>query len=233
MMRVLPQPEPKGQGFDFHAKVRVPGRRLLMELRGDKNAPKRSGRKRSPVAVITQELLTEYWTLALPTLAECYADVCAYCCVRIDPETGSRTVDHFKPKHAHPDAAYEWDNFRYATLTMNRRKGIDETLCDPFQVGDDWFLLDLVTFGLDPHPSLAKGSPVRAQVQHTIDTLELDREPMRNRRKAAWDIYADTPTPYTWWWMARDCPLVARQYVRQRGGPPDEALPLYTPPARR
>lgn len=233
MMHVAPQPEPKAPGFDFHAKVRLPGQRLLMELRGDPKAPKRSGPKRRPVAKITPKLLTDYWTAAIPSLAECYAEVCAYCCVRIDPATGSSTVDHFKPKHAHPDDAYEWDNFRYATLSMNSRKGSDETLCDPFQVRDDWFLLNLITFGLDPHPSLANRPALRAQVQHTIDTLELNLELMRNRRKAAWDLYASVPTPYTWWLMARDCPLVAWQYVRQRGGPPAEALPQWASTLRR
>lgn len=227
MKRVDEQPKPTPPVFDFDNEVRTPGRRLLMELRGDPNAPKRSGPKRRPVAKITSAHLTDFWTRALPTLAETYGHVCAYCCLRIDPETGSRTVDHWKPKDAHPDDAYEWDNFRYATLTMNRRKGIDETLCDPFEVQDEWFVLNLVNFALSPAPDLPPA--LGKQVQHTIDVLELDGEPMRKRREAAWNLFFESPTPYTWSLMERDCPLVASQYVRMYGAPPPTALRNYAP----
>ena len=228
MMRVAKKPEPQPPDFDFDTEVRKPGQRLLMELRRDPNAPKRRGPKRKPVAKITSKHLTDYWTHALPSLAKAYDSRCAYCCIPIDPITGGPTVDHWKPKEKHHDDAYEWENFRYASLTMNRRKGTDETLCDPFDVQDDWFVLNLVDFALSPLPTLPKA--LRKQVEHTIKVLELDHEPMRKRREAAWNLYSDNPSPYSWALMERDCPLIAKQYVRAYGAPPFAALNPIAPP---
>lgn len=224
-MHVAPKAEPAPPGFDFDGKVRRPGKRLLMELRGDPKAPKRPGPRRKPVAKIQAKHLTDYWTRALRHLAVAYRRTCAYACLRIDPAIGNATVDHWKPKEKYPDRAYEWANFRFASLTMNRRKGTDETLCDPFKVQDDWFLLDLVTFALSPSPTLT--ATLRRRVEHTIDVLELDRQPMRKRREAAWKLYADKPSAETWRHMKRDCPLVARQYLAQRGLPPELAPPRH------
>lgn len=213
MIRVTPKPEPG----DFDAKVRGPGQRLLKEFRGDPTASKRPGPKRKPVQKIAPSMLVDYWTHALSDLAKAFDHVCAYACVRIDPVTGAPTVDHFKPKESHPDDAYAWENFRYACKTMNTRKGTDEGVCDPFSVTDGDFVLNLVTFALSPNPRLSPED--RARVEHTISKLGLDTQPLRDRREAAWKLYADDPSPRGWTALQRDCPLVAREYVRQRGAP--------------
>lgn len=225
MIHVQKMPEPKAPVFDFEGQVRQPGRRILMELRGDPNAPRRRGPKRSAVAKIATKHLqkSSLWARCLPALAEAYGHICAYSCVRVDTVTGAPTVDHWKPKEQYPDDAYEWDNYRFSCLTMNRRKGLDETLCDPFEVRDEWFLLDLVTFGLSPTPGLPE--KLRCQVQRTIDVLELDLPPMRRRRERAWARFKGHPSRHTWKVLVEECPLVARQYVRQRGMPPEAQPP--------
>lgn len=221
MMRVERRPPPDPAVFDFDKQVAEPGRRALLELRGDPGAPRRPGPRRKPTQKIVFVRGMEYWTRALPALAEVYAHTCAYACVRLDAALDGGTVDHWRPKSRHPDLAYHWDNFRYASRTMNARKGEDETLCDPFTVCDEHVVLDLVTFALAPAPGLDDAT--RQRVRHHLEVLQLNRAPMRARREAAWRLYADNPTPYTWRLMARDCPLIERQYVLQRGGLPPEA----------
>ena len=41
----------------------------------------------------------------------------------------------------------------------------------------------------------------------------------------AWKLYADRPSAETWRHLERDCPLVAQQYIAQRGMPPELASP--------
>ena len=219
MMRFAPKPEPA----TFDRKVRFPGRRALKELRGDKTAPKRAGRPRKAVAKIKGSDLPAFWTECLGDLRAAFDEVCAYACVWIDDTTTFGTVDHFEPKAVEPDLAYEWSNFRYASQPMNQRKDDDPKICDPFAVSDGDFVLDLVTFGVTP----ALGAS--SAVQYTINELELDSEPLRQRRAAAWELFAANPNAAGWAMLVADCPFVAREYVRQRGLPPEASLPA---PAR-
>ena len=229
MIHVVRVSEPKPPDFDFDTEVRQPGLGLLAVLRGLKGAPRKRFPKRRKVKRVTPSMLSPYWRRALPSLGRCYGDVCAYSGLYLYKERGSGTVDHWQPKEIHPDKAYEWDNFRLASRTMNTRKGTDETLCDPFQVQDFWFLLDFITFSLSPAPNLPKA--IEDMVVHTIDRLQLDREPMRKAREEAWKLYEHNPSPFNWWLMARDCPLVERQYLRQhKGVRPPASLPPWTPP---
>jgi len=213
VIRVEERDEPK----TFDVKVRQPGQRLLQELRGQSTAKKRPGPKRKSVDRITSNLLKPFWTECLDDLAEAFNHVCAYCCIRIDPVTGARTVDHFEPTRDDPDLAYEWKNFRYASLIMNRRKERAARVCDPFEIQDGWFELNLLTFGLRPRPGLTPEE--KALVQTTIDALELDGEAMRRRRAAAWSKFDKDRSLRGFQQMEEDCPLVAREYVRQRGAP--------------
>jgi hypothetical protein len=223
MMRFVAKPEPK----DFDKNVRFPGTRALKELRGDPSATTRRGRRRKAVAKIKGSNLPEFWTRCLVQLRDAFGEVCAYSCIWIDAASAYGTVDHFKHKAAFPDLAYEWSNFRYASQPMNQRKDDDLGLCDPFQVRDGDFVLDLVTFAVAP-ASEPKGAPLDA-VRHTIDKLELDSQTMRARREAAWELFVANPNQAGWDMLVADCPFVAREYVRQRGIPPEATAP---PPAR-
>ena len=57
------------------------------------------------------------------------------------PDTGWKTVEHFKPKDLHPGLAYDWDNYRLVCGLLNSRKRVNETILDPFEIEDGWFLL--------------------------------------------------------------------------------------------
>lgn len=215
MIHVKKSPEPSY----FDEKVRKPGLRILKELRGDPSASTRTGPRRKQVQEIKPHMLRDLWTDCIDDLAVAFDHVCAYSCIRIDAITGSRTVDHFKPKATCPDDAYEWDNYRYACGVMNRRKERLKggEVCDPFLIEDGWFELSFLTFSLKPSARLSPEDDQR--VQATIDCLELDGRAMRKRREEAWNKFEKNRSRDGWRQMEDDCPLVAREYIRQRGAP--------------
>lgn len=210
--------DPKDEPPEFDTNVRKPGQRLLQELRGDASAPKRPGPKRKPVSEIKSEHLESYWTQCLDNLADAFNQVCAYCCIRIDAITGDRTVDHFVGKVKNPDLAYEWSNYRYSSGTMNSRKErVKGEFCDPFVIQDGWFELNLITMELKPNPTCS--GEQAALIQRTINALELDLQPMRDRRSVAYQKFLNDRTLRGWKLMEEDCPLVAREHERLYGKP--------------
>lgn len=218
MIRVASKPEPSS----FDRTVRKPGLRHLEELRGVTSVPKRRGRKVKHRTHIKAKDLKSTWTAALPDLRDAFAGVCGYCCIYIDAVTGAATVDHFVPKVAGTfELAFEWTNLRYACLDMNRRKGTRTDICDPLTVEPGWFSLNLVTFGLRAGPGLP--AETNAKVEATIKALELDGAPMRQRREEAWARFDAERTPEAWRRLREDCPLVALEFERQRGLPPEIA----------
>lgn len=152
MIRVAMADKP----LDFDELVANPGQIVLWELAGDPRAPKRTGPKRKQLA--------ELWTKALPAMRTLYERRCAYLALHIHRGTGRDSVDHFLPKQdpRYRDRAYAWDNYRYASLDVNRVKDVLEVL-DPFEVQDDWFGLALDTFKVEA------------------------RVPIPPERKSAWD----------------------------------------------
>jgi hypothetical protein len=58
--------------------------------------------------------------------------------------SGKGTVDHFLSISNHPDKAYLWENYRFASDDMNRKKRtLDDQVLDPYEIGEGWFELDL------------------------------------------------------------------------------------------
>jgi hypothetical protein len=107
MIRVQLQPEPP----EFDQAVRQPGMAYL---------------KRHPNPTSNQWKSHSYWRKIIPQLRKSYREICAYCCHWIPPDTGSNTVEHFHPKDKYPKQAYEWDNYRLISGTLNGRKGTRE-----------------------------------------------------------------------------------------------------------
>ena len=110
MIPVTPQPEPE----DFDRLVRQPGRDYL-RLHPDTKPSK----------------LPAYWTRVIHDLWEKYNGICAYLAKYLPEPTGAVTTDHFVAKSKTKEWAYEWSNYRLASLGKNRKKNTDKVL-DPF-----------------------------------------------------------------------------------------------------
>ena len=112
-----------------------------------------------------------YWNHARVELHAAYSGICAYTAMYL-PDRG--TVDHFQPKAIYPGLAYEWNNFRLAGGRVNNRKGDSTDVLDPFQIGSDWFQLNIPSCLIFAKKGLA--TELKQKVTCTIDVLRLNSD---------------------------------------------------------
>jgi uncharacterized protein (TIGR02646 family) len=125
------------------------------------------------------------WRESNADLHQSYDGVCAYACCWIPQITGSRTVEHVRPKKRYPGLAYEWTNYLLVCGTLNGRKGAHEDVLNPFELPDSPFELDLASGRIS-----AKQGPLATEAQATIKRLRLDDEECRVMRRQYWEEYA-------------------------------------------
>ncbi len=167
MMPVEPQPEPDV----FDRLVRIPGKNFLKQLSSAKPTDKEWNRH-------------AYWKSIRPQLKKCYNCVCAYYAHWIPPGSSYATVDHYIPKSVEPRLAYEWSNFRLACEIANQRKREFQDVLDPFQIEDNWFILDFPSLLLKPHPDLPAN--IQEQVWATINRLRLNDDQTLVEERSHW-----------------------------------------------
>lgn len=150
MIPVLRQAEPA----NFSAQVRNPGRAFLRKI----PKPTKADWKNA-----------NFWSASLPDLRSSYKNICAYCCFWVPMDS---SVDHFQPKSAFPNLAFEWNNFRLAHQKINGYKGESTGLLDPFNIQPGWFIIDFANCHVKPN--LATSAAIQASVAHTIKILKLN-----------------------------------------------------------
>jgi hypothetical protein len=186
MIHVEPQPEPP----DFDAKVRQPGRADLASPEGE---------------------LRPLWRHCATQLWEAYKGVCAYSSLHIPRGTGALSVDHLLPKSKRRELAYEWRNYRLACVRMNARKNDLEDVLDPFEVRDGWFALELSTLEVIPGDGLPEA--LRAQVQKTIDRLDLNDDEFVRAREGYYMAWRDGDLQFRY--LRKHFPFLAKELLRQ------------------
>ncbi len=135
---------------DFDAKVRAPGDQWL---------------KDNPQAKRPKPL----WTPYTNTLAAGFSDLCGYAAMH-DPTGG--TVDHYLSFKNYPKKAYDWTNYRFASGTLNSSKrNADDTVLDPFEVGDGWFEIELPSLQMRVTQAVPDAS--RTKAEYTLKRLGL------------------------------------------------------------
>jgi hypothetical protein len=192
MIPVPKKPEPD----HFHKRVRKPGSDFL---------------KKVPKPTTKQWEGHAYWRIMLNRMRTDYNEICAYSALWIPPATGAHTVDHFIPKSSKPSLAYEWDNYRYASLRYNHRKGTN-TIIDPFTLADGWFVMDFPTLEIMPNPGLSPGD--LSVVHDTIETLGLNRDEIYFEACQEW-IMAYCTYDITFEFLKRKAPFIAFELKRQ------------------
>lgn len=187
MIKVDLQPEPD----DFDSKVKTPGQNFL------KTIPRPRGK---------QWNRKEFWRRAISDMMELYNSVCAYSSLWIKPH--QPTVDHYVSRDENPNLAYEWKNLRLAMGRINTRKGKHKDILDPFTIGENWFVLDFTTFGINPNPAL--GNVEKDAVKNTIKILDLDNRDYREVRETWFNAFRNNITE-----LEKYAPFVAHEMRRQ------------------
>lgn len=155
--------------------------------------------------------LATYWREAIPDLHYAYSGICAYTCHWIPLDTGSATVDHFKPKEIYPQYAYYWDNYRLVCGILNGRKGKYEDVLDPFTLQDGWFEMDFDSLKLGPGLQLT--ATEAEKVDKTIKRLKLNGWPCIEGRKH-W-LVPYLREKYDIEYLEEKAPFLARELKRQ------------------
>lgn len=140
----------------FDSEVRQPGAAFLVTC---------------PSPNSSQFKKKNFWSRAAGNLHAAYSGICAYTAMYL-PEQGS--VDHYLPKALHPHLAYEWSNFRLASGRVNSSKGNSTSILDPFEIENDWFVMDIPDCLIRANPNLEK--QLRVKVSGTINSLRLNQD---------------------------------------------------------
>ncbi|MBA4065649.1 MAG: hypothetical protein C0501_18420 [Isosphaera sp.] len=193
MIRVAPQPQPA----HFVADVETPGKRFLAKVSRPSAKEWRAH---------------AYWTKVIPDMYAAYGGICHFSCHWIPRDTGSITIEHFKPKSKFPKLAYEWANFRLMCGTLNGRKKDFEDVLDPFAIDDDMFTIHFPSLLVKPTAGL---TPAAAQkVRATIDRLRLnDDGTCLHGREHYVRAYCESDISFEF--LKRKAPFVARELEKQ------------------
>lgn len=188
MIRVDAQPEPSR----FDADVRQKGLNYLQ------SAPAGSG-------------FFPYWRACLDDLYSSYEGKCAYLAVHFERVMGCGSVDHFIAKSQSAALAYEWNNFRLSCTKINSRKRNFEDILDPFEIGLEWFNLEIVSGRIYPNPKLDEEKKIL--ILRTIDRLGLNDGGNREMRARHYQDYREGL--YTDIFLQRRSPFVYAEAARQ------------------
>jgi len=191
---IKPQPEPS----HFNEKVRQPGKAFLevTTCPTGKDWDKKN-----------------LWKHIERDLYDAYDGICAYSCTWISRATSSSNVEHFKPKSKYPKQAYEWGNYRLVCWKMNKNKGAQEDVLDPFTLQEGWFMLDFSSLLIFPKDDLAAHETML--VKKTLLRLKLnqDEDVIEDRKK--WLVeYILEEIPFTY--LVKKAPFLAYELKRQR-----------------
>ncbi len=127
------------------------------------------------------------WHL-LPALRSMTTGHCAYCDCLVYPSDQPESIDHFRPKSRHPEAAFAWENLFYACARCQSHKAerYVDLLLRPDAVDyafERYFVFNFSTGEIEVHPGAAQRDQERATV--TVELLGFNQHGRPGRRLAA------------------------------------------------
>lgn len=154
----------------------------------------------------------DYWSEFKTQLAAGFFDLCAYTVMY----TPNGTVDHYLSWKNHRHLAYEWRNYRFCAGWMNSAKSdADDTVLDPFQVGDGWFEIILPSLQLRMTDQVP--AELRSKAAFTLERLHLrDDERVIRQRREWYRMYQEGVLTIKG--LAKKAPLIAAAIEKQMNG---------------
>ena len=187
---MIPVPNPLPEPREFDAQCRKKGQAWL--------AAHPTGRP------------PDYWSKFRLTLAEGFMNRCAYGAMWIS----SGTVDHFVSCAEDRARAYDWSNFRYLDGWMNSAKSRKRSadLLDPFDVGENWFEIDLPSLQLRLTAEVP--AKFRARAEYTLKNLPIrDDERLMRQRRQWYELYQNGDLTLDG--LRKKAPLIAAAVEKQ------------------
>jgi hypothetical protein len=161
----------------------------------------------------TSDKFPALWQKYQPQLATGFHDRCGWWAMRI----ADGAVDHYLSKKFHRDRAYDWNNYRYISPTVNSTKqNRDDKVLDPFDIQPGWFEVHLPSMLLKCTTSVPPEFQTKADF--TVDKLLNSGKARRNRRGWYIDYKNGLPMPF----LEQNAPLVAAavtEWIRTKGLP--------------
>lgn len=195
MINVTPVPKPA----TFDAKCKVPGDKWVAQN------PK--GRRKKGTK------LPSHWTPFLADLANGFNHLCGYAAMHTP--TGGQ-VDHYIAQESDELKAYEWENYRFASGTMNnikRRK--DDKVLDPYTVPNGWFEVTLPDLQMRLTPAVPCAN--KRQAEYMLKEMKLrDDERIIRWRRSWYQMYE--LGELTLEGLRRKAPLIAEAVDRRIAG---------------
>lgn len=150
----------------FEADVRIPGTQWLA-ANPDAKRP------------------SAFWSQCLSELRNGFSSLCGYAAMFVP--TG--TVDHYLSCRNHPQRAYEWSNYRFASSEMNNiKRAKDNKVLDPFEVKEGWF--EILLPSLQMVLTATVPPALRNKAAYTLKHLKLqDDERVIRWRQSWYDLY--------------------------------------------
>lgn len=143
----------------------------------------------------------DFWSPFRKHLADGFQNLCGYSAM-FEP---IGTVDHYISCHQDRTKAYDWANYRFASAWINSSKRTDDQILDPFEVGEEWFEVELLTFSLVPQIEKIPSSEIE-KVKQT--QRKLNNEVIVRQRREWYRTYADGEISLEG--LEKKAPLVAR-----------------------
>ena len=154
----------------------------------------------------------DYWTEFKPKLADGFFDLCAYTVMY----TPTGTVDHYLSVKNHHHLAYEWSNYRFCAGWLNSSKqNADDTVLDPFEVGNNWFEIILPSLQLVVTDQISP--EIRPKAEYTLKRLHLQDNERVIRQRCEWyQMYQKGELSLEG--LYRKAPLIAAAVEKQKNG---------------
>ncbi len=192
MIRVEPRPAPE----NFDEKVGAPARAFL---------------RKTPSPGIEELRNRPYWRNILDDLYVTYGKVCAYSALWCTRD--GATVDHFLPAVENPQRAYDWNNFRLASRSMNSEKRDFQDVVDPFIIAPGSFVMEFPSLMIKSGPDLTPSDAEK--INKTINRLKLNKkEKYINYRREWLCAYCDGDISFAF--LNERAPFIAYELNRQK-----------------
>lgn len=148
----------------------------------------------------------DLWSPFRKYLADGFQNLCGYSAM-FEP---IGTIDHYISCHQDLTKAYDWANYRFASGWINSSKRASDRILDPFEVRDEWFEVELLTFSLVPQIEKIPSSEMEKAKQ---TQQKLNNEVIVRQRREWYRTYADGEISLEG--LDKKAPLIARA-IRKR-----------------